>query len=200
MVEGAYSWSLRSTSGGKIDEKSGLYRAGAKAGIDVVTVIDTKNGNKSANAEVVVSLLWSMAYDKMWGNRRGETLSLLRRFRDEVLANSEMGKEYISMLYKNSLEMLILLFQNPSLIDETKEAIDELLPGIQSILSGGEMVISKKQLSRIESLLIRFETIATPRLKSAIKKMKRDIKEGEIFGEIGIEIGSNFTGKFPIMN
>ena len=181
-------WYINSTSRGSIDEK-GLYKAGAKAGTDIITVMDTANENSLATAEVIVSPLWPMAYDKMWGAKKGEHLFLLRSFRDEVLADNEVGRDYIFMFYNNSLEILTLLLQNPSLTEETKEIIDGLLPGIQSILNGDEIVISKKQLTSIESLLTTFETKANPGLKSALKKMKRDMREGELFEEIGIEIG-----------
>lgn len=186
-VIGTYKWYVDSTSRSRIDE-NGLYKAGAFAGTDTVTVIDTANGDIEARAVVTISPLWPMAYEEMWGNKKGETLSLLRRFRDEVLANNEMGRDYIFMLYNNSLEILILLFQNPSLTKETKKAIDELLPGIQSILNGVEMILSKKQLADIESLLTKFESKATPSLKTAIKKVRRDMREGKVFEQLKIQI------------
>jgi len=123
---------------------------------------------------------WESAYNKMWGSKKGEKLSLLRKFRDKVLANSEVGRNYLSMLYSNSSEVLTLLIWNPSLIEETKAFIDELLPGIQSALDGGDMILSKRQMAGIESLLARFETKASPELKTVIKNLGKDVKEGKV--------------------
>lgn len=185
---GTYLWSVASPIGSSINESSGLYTAGAFDGTDTVTVIDKTNGDIIATAEVVVSPLWLTEYDKMWGDKKGENLFLLRAFRDGVLADHELGRDYIFMLYDNSLEILILFFQNPSLTDETKDVIDEMLPGIQSLLDGDEMAVSKMQVAALESLLTNFETKASPKLKTAIKKVKRDINRGEIFEQLGITI------------
>ena len=183
VVAGDYKWSVDSSAkrGGSIGE-NGLYKAGTKVGTDMVTVIDIAHGSSSATAEVNVSLLWPMAYDKMWGEKKGENLSLLRAFRDEVLSESEMGREYIFMLYNNSLEILILLIMDPSLTKETKEVIDELLPGIQSLLEGKKMILSRETKAHMEVLLNRLEKRAVSRrLKKALKKVRKDLRKGKIF-------------------
>ena len=123
---------------------------------------------------------WEPVYKKMWGEKKGEKLSLLRRFRDEMLANSEVGRNYVSMLYNNSSEVLTLFIFNPSLIEATKVLIEELLPGIQSALDSGKMILSKRQLAGIESLLAKFETKASPELKMVIKNLGKDVREGKI--------------------
>lgn len=188
MVIGTYLWYLDSTIGSSINE-SGLYQAGAVIGTDTVTVIDKANGDITATAVIIVSPLWPMAYDEMWGAKKGENLFLLRTFRDGVLADNEVGRDYIFMLYTNSLEILILFIQNPPLIQEIKEMIDELLPEIQSILNGGKMTLSKRQLADIESFLTKFETKASPELKTAIRKVKKDLNRGEVLKQLGIIIG-----------
>ena len=129
-----------------------------------------------------------MAYEKMWGVKKGENLSLLRAFRDEILADSEVGRDYIFMLYSNSLEILILLIQYPSLIKEVKKDIDEILPGIQSILNGDKVVLSGEQLANLKSLLTSFETKATPGLKKVIRRVKKDINNRGILKPFGINI------------
>jgi len=189
MVAGDYKWGVDSSAkrgGGSIDE-NGSYKAGPVAGTDVVTVIDIAHGNSLATAEVTVSPLWPMAYDKMWRAKKRENLSLLRSFRDGVLAESEVGREYIFMLYNNSLEILILLIQDPSLTKETKEVIDELLPGIQSLLEGKKISLSEEKTDHLESLFKHFDKKTfNPQLKRAIKKVRRDLSEGILFKQLGI--------------
>ena len=183
-VAGNYVWYVNTTVGSIIDE-NGLYRAGAVAGTDTVTAIDTLlSENNTATDMITISPLWPIAYDKMWGAKKGKNLSLLRKFRDEVLVDSEVGRDYIFLLYSNSIEIAILLIQYPSLIQNTKEVVDELLPGVESLLDGGgEMTLSKKSLADVESLLTKFETKASPWLKTAIKKVRKDLREGELFSQ-----------------
>ena len=133
-------------------------------------------------------LLWPMAYDKMWGAAKDENLLLLRVFRDEILVNTELGRESVFMLYDNSLEIATLLLQEPSLTMQTKEIIDELVIGIESLLYGDEIEINQDTIDNIMSLLDNFESNASPKLKTAIKKLKKDINGGEVFEQFVITI------------
>jgi hypothetical protein len=129
-----------------------------------------------------------MAYDKMWGAGKDENLLLLRLFRDEILLNTEFGREYVFMLYNNSLEIVTLLLQEPSLTMQTKEVIDELLIGIESLLYADEIQTSQDTIDNVVSLLNNFKSYASPKLKTAIKKLKKDINEGEVFKRLVITI------------
>jgi len=187
-VTGNYVWYVDTSAGSKIGE-TGLYKAGAITGTDTVTVIDTLlNEDNVATGTITISPLWPMAYDKMWGAKKGKNLSLLRKFRDDVLVNSDMGRDYIFMIYNNSLEILLLLLQNPPLTKETSRVIDGLLPGIHSLLDGGGMKLSGKQMADVESLLLAFEAKAGPGLKTFIEKVKNDIRKGEPFRQLHIGI------------
>ena len=148
----------------------------------------TSTSSTSSSITTTTSTPWSMAYDKIWGVKMGENIPLLRSFRNDVLAYHEVGRDYIFMLYDNSLEILTLLIQNPSLTEETKEVVDGLMPRIQLLLDRGEMSLSKKQLTVVESLLAEFETEASPKLRAAIRKARKDIREGKIFEQLGITI------------
>jgi len=194
--KGSYEWTVDSSIGSNIDDK-GVYTAGTVAGTDTVTARDAANGTE-ATAEVIVytetttttsiSLLWPMAYDKMWGAKKYENLLLLRVFRDEILLNTEVARGYISMLYDNSFEIAILLLQEPLLTAQTREVIDEILISVESLLYNDEMEISQDIMNNFITLLDQFETKASPKLKTAISKLKRDINKGEIFKQLGIII------------
>ena len=213
VIAGNYKWSvdLDSAKKGSSIDDDGLYKASFRADDVTVTVNDVANGNITAKALVTVSLAWPMAYDKIWGAKKRENLSLLRSFRDEVLAESEVGREYTFMLYNNSLEILILLILDPSLTKETKEVIDELLPGIESLLEGKKtrkkkkavidkllsgkqslrkskkISLSKEQIANIESLAKHFDKKAlSPKLKRAIRRVRRDLRKGILFKQFDI--------------
>ena len=42
------------------------------------------------------------------------------------------------------------------------------------------MILSKRQMAGIESLLARFETKASPELKTVIKNLGEDVREGKV--------------------
>lgn len=134
------------------------------------------------------NLFWKKTYNEMWGARKDENLFLLRAFRDTTLRNSEVGRKYTSLLYDNSSEVASLLLQNSSLAAQTSEAIAELLPGIASLTTQGTTAINRDTVQKVESLLDHFETKASPKLKAAIMKVKRDITSGKVFKELGISV------------
>ena len=137
----------------------------------------------------VAESFWPALYGEMWGVDREKNLSTLRSLRDNVLSQSEMGREYIYAIYSNSLETAALLVNNPSLLIKTREVISGLMPEIQCLLEGNkEMSLSQDQLDAMERLLDEYITKASPNLRTEIMKVKRDINEGNIFNKLGIVI------------
>ena len=134
------------------------------------------------------TVLWGTLYDMMLGENEEEDISLLRSFRDEVLIPHQTANKYVELLYKNSEEIATLFLENPSLTADTGEVIHDLLPGIKNLLEGGVMRLSTKEISSIESLLIQFEKEASPRLKAAVRKVRRDIRKGNMFKQLGINV------------
>jgi hypothetical protein len=153
----------------------------------------TGNCTITMGADTTVSaefstLFWPMAYDKMWGDNKNDNLKLLRSFRDGVMADSAVVRDHLLTLYSNSLEVLLILIQDPALLVATKEFVDELLPGLQSLLDSGATHMSRKQISHLETLLARFENKSSPQLQAGIRKVKRDIETRELFEELGIVV------------
>ena len=93
---------------------------------------------------------WPTLYDDMWAVGKEKNLFLLRSFRDDVLAQNPMGKEYLCSIYRHSYEIAMILMQNPSLALQTKEVINHLIPDIQLLLDVGEVRLSEEQLCGIE--------------------------------------------------
>jgi len=182
-----YLWAVDSDIRSNIDE-NGFYRAGTRAGTDIVRVIDRANGDAEATAEVAITFPWPLAYDKMWGAKKNENLLLLRIFRDEILLGNEIGKRYTSMLYANSLEIAILLLKDPLLASQAREIANDLLMKVDCLLYNDEIEIRKNKIEDFISLLNHFESKASPKLKTAIRKVKSDINRGKIFEQLSITI------------
>ena len=134
------------------------------------------------------TLFWPIAYNKMWGTKKNENLLLLRVFRDEILRNTVVGRECIFLLYDNSLEIATLLLKEPSLTLKTREVIDELLLSVESLLHNDEMEISQDTIDNFVTLLDQFETKASPKLKTTINKVRREIDKGKILKQLEISV------------
>ena len=132
--------------------------------------------------------MWPLLYNEIWGEKKDQNLFLLRAFRDAVLLNTEIGRDYIFMLYNNSLEIVILLFQNPQITGQAGEIINEILPAVQSLLYQDKMIINKVAIDEFESLLNQLEPKASPGLKTIIKKVKEDVREEKIFNQLWIAV------------
>jgi hypothetical protein len=160
------------------------------------TTTTSASDMSTSSTTTSVSQLWPLLYDKMWGGNKGRNLFFLRAFRDEILVNTDVGREYIFMLYKNSLEIAILLLQEPSLTTQTGEVINELLISIDSLLYNDKMAISQDTIDNFESLLDQFENKASPGLKTAIKRLRKDIREEKIFKQLRINITKSKGGNY----
>ena len=110
---------------------------------------------------------------------------LLHQFSYEVLINTEPGRDYVFLLYDNSLEIAILLFLDPSSTKLAAEVTNEILHGVESLLYNDEITISRKTINDFESLLNQLETKASPWLKTVIKNVKKDIRREVIFKQLG---------------
>jgi len=117
----------------------------------------------------------------MWGAGKEEKLLLLRTFRDEILLHTEIGREYIFLLYDNSLEIACLLLEEPLLAAQTIDLTDDILRSIELLLYNDELEIDPATIDDFFSLLDHFESKASPKLKTAIRKMKSDIDRIEVF-------------------
>ena len=142
------------------------------------------------DSDVIVSAItfWKKVYDEMWTTKRDENLLLLRVFRGEILLNTKVGRVYVSMLYENSFEIASLLIKNQLLAKQTAKVLDELLPSIESLLSSDEMELSQDTIENLETLLNKFESKASPKLKTAIRKVEKDINERKVLKQLGIII------------
>lgn len=67
-------------------------------------------------------------------NNDEQKIETLRRFRDEVLAKTPVGREYIRLYYQWSPAIVQELEEDEELKEEVKELLEELLPLIEKML------------------------------------------------------------------
>jgi hypothetical protein len=141
----------------------------------------------STTTSTITSWSWQQAYGEMWGEKKGETVSVLRFFRDHVVAHSEAGRSYISLLYDHSPEMMMLL-QNPLLSAATGELLTELLPAIRAVNEGTRVKLSPHTVAKSVALLQHYEMNASPQLQMIINKVRGEVEGGALFRQLKIEV------------
>ncbi len=174
------------------DEQFGLAEGQHMIKIVVDVYDDVIEANEDDNT-LEMSFTWKAAlwpglYREMFGNDYTEEIHLLRDFRDKRLISSKKGKTYVDMLYRNSFEIASLLLKDEGLRVHTASVIEQLLPELALLLNGEKVEMSSQMIFAIEDLLNEFGAKASPSVKRAVKRVRKEIKEGEVFDQLGIEI------------
>jgi hypothetical protein len=120
------------------------------------------------------------------GDQKQQTL--IKEFRDEVLAKHEKGITYTKLYYINSPEITLIILSNEDIKTYTKKILIELLPVATSLLDKGESELSQQLIDDIDTLLNTIAHKATSKLREVIKMAKSDLIKKEIFKELGIKI------------
>ena len=120
------------------------------------------------------------------GDQKQQTL--IKEFRDEVLAKHEKGITYIKLYYINSPEITLIILSNEDIKTYTKKILIELLPVATSLLDKGESELSQQLIDDIDTLLNTIARKSTSKLREVIKMAKSDLIKKEIFKELGIKI------------
>ena len=98
-------------------------------------------------------------------------LTLIRNFRDQVLATTPRGRSIPDTFYKNSPELLHHFFADTNLQAVAKQAIGSLQPVMRDIMSGaGQMVVSSNQVSDVNALVRKLNEMGGVVLKAAIQE------------------------------
>jgi hypothetical protein len=114
------------------------------------------------------------------------TLETLRSFRDEVLNTNALGKAYTNLYYLYTPEITLMMLLDEDLRLEAADVLVDLSPEIEAIVENGKGTISTKATSRVKSLLNKISVKASPGLKKAIKRAKKDLESDRI-GRITID-------------
>ena len=124
---------------------------------------------------------WQSAYAMIWGEDREQKLSLLRAFRNELVARNEVVKNYVSLLYQHSSEVAGVFIKHPLLCLEMKKLVEALLPSIESFFETEQLILTAGQKDTVETFLNQFELKIPPELKGIIQNFRKDLKDGRLF-------------------
>jgi cell wall-associated protease len=97
-------------------------------------------------------------------------LTLLRTFRDQVLARSSQGQGIIDIFYKFSAEITFHFATSSDLRTISVQAILNLQPLLRDMVAGtGELTMSSNQVNAVNALVAKLQEVAGVNLKSALQ-------------------------------
>ena len=111
-------------------------------------------------------------------NGRGG-LTLLRRFRDNVLARSDAGRRYVQLYYQYSPELRAMIMEHGDLHNEVRETVFVSLPLIAALVTGTPVQISSIQRIKIKQCLEMLRTRAGANLAKEIDGFLLLLEKGQ---------------------
>jgi hypothetical protein len=106
------------------------------------------------------------------------SLTLLRRFRDKVLAGSAEGRRCIDLYYRYGTEIAGITISSPSLQQKLRQAVYQTLPAVQSRLHGRPVCFTDKQLRTLDSLLDAYAERGSAGLQKALQAVRTMLHTG----------------------
>ena len=120
------------------------------------------------------------------GNQGQQTL--LRQFRDEILAEHDKGIDYIKRYYLHSPEITLIILTDDDIKIRAHVLLTKILTVASALLQTGEAQLSEQVLDDADKLLNKIAHKASLSLRETIKMAKSDIIKKEIFEELNIKI------------
>ena len=141
----------------------------------------TTSSGPSTTTTQPSSSSWQSAYAMIWGEDSKQKLSLLRTFRNEIVARNKVVRNYVSLLYQHSSEVAEILIKHPILCFEARKLVEVLLPSIKSFFETEQFTLTAEQKDTVESFLNQFELEITPELEEIIQNFRKDLRDGRLF-------------------
>ncbi|HSN69725.1 MAG TPA: M4 family metallopeptidase [Thermoanaerobaculia bacterium] len=163
-----------------------VWNAFVACGICDKTVVD------DCKPKAYPSSSWPSLFRRMFS--RSSDLALLREYRDEVLAKTPDGKQYVQKLYAHSDEALRVLVDHPEAIAEVRELIDENRDDIRAVLDGERGLI--RDPDRVIAFLSTYAEQSPEPLKGLAFRVRDDMTRRRERGEpfLGFSLGQSSAG------
>lgn len=115
-------------------------------------------------------------------------IDVLREMRDTRMASTELGTSLIGLYYEHTGEISDILLADEELLVAAANVVNEIVEKALSLNNNGKVNINQELVESVVGLANVINEKASPGLKKAIKQVKREIKRGEIFRQLGITI------------
>jgi len=122
--------------------------------------------------------------------RRTGMLTVLRQYRDQVLAASVSGRRYSELYYRHSQEVSEILDADPRLRNDVLNLLEVHLPDLNAALDGTSITLTRKEAGRIDDVLARIGSRAGPKLRRVTFELRFDLRGGKKLRQVGVEVQS----------
>ncbi len=104
------------------------------------------------------------------------------------MAGGCQGKSLIALYYEHAEEVSGILSENDNLKMMTANVVGEIAEKAAALNNNGEVGIDQELVKSILELADEISLSASPELKKAIKKVKQEIKKGDLFRQMGVAV------------
>ena len=109
-----------------------------------------------------------------------QKLDVLRMMRDKILSSSMGGSDFVELYYRYSSEIIDICHAYPELKEKTLEVLKCLIPGMILLTEGRRKNLSISMTRELLSLSEKYAKVGSPGLKSAVRKIKTELKNGNL--------------------
>ena len=115
-------------------------------------------------------------------------LDVLREMRDIRMARTALGRSLIKLYYKHSLELTSILLSDEELLSFVTPVVNDIVEKAIAYNKYEKVSFDREQIEDILKVADLFNDKASPELKTAIKRVRKQIKSGYIFRNFGITV------------
>jgi hypothetical protein len=112
----------------------------------------------------------------------------LRRFRDEVLARSPIGREYTALYYGHLPEAMGILAANPTLYRRAVWTLARLAPVYGALNAGKGAAIHPSDVDEVDRLLADVAAHARLDLKRTLERARRDLRDPSVHARFPVAV------------
>ncbi|MCK5279164.1 MAG: hypothetical protein KAK04_11505, partial [Cyclobacteriaceae bacterium] len=109
-----------------------------------------------------------------------QRLYALRVIRDTILRSVPGGSEYVELYYRYSSEIIDICNACPELKEKTLGMLERLIPRVILLSEGRRKNLSISMTRELLSLSEEYAKVGSPGLKSAVRKIKMELKSGNL--------------------
>ena len=187
------------TDGGGVcsADESGFYTMIHPAGVFTVEATEETHGTAvktvTLDAGEMVEVNLALGADsgdggcgatQALGNDK-QKLNLLRAFRDSVLMKSDAGAQYVSLYYKHSPEVVVLLKNDAKLAEEVKGCIISALPMLTAMMAqGANANVTDAQLKELTACLEKIKAQGSAALQKDLAGLIKQIGDRSVLQKL----------------
>jgi hypothetical protein len=113
-------------------------------------------------------------------------IELGHRFREQVLRRTAVGRELVQTFNQFSAEAVGIAVRSPRLLQSTRRLLLRFRPVIRDLVERGQSRVRPADLRRVERLLAEYEAEASPAMKEAVGRARRQLHDPEVQRALGV--------------